>query len=169
MIKLTDIAVKQEWNEVTSDFGPIKIKSYLTTDEKVEFIQYVLINAQDQKTGSFSPLVLKTIFELALVKYYTDIEIDENLTFKEAYDILQSNGLMRRVLDQVPPADFCIIHNALFETAADMREYNRSFAGTIANASEDSDSLSGKLEEILTKIKNAEGLEQLSAIKDVVG
>ena len=67
----------------------------------------------------------------------------------------------------VPEIDF--VRDLAKDTAEDVVRYNNSFAGMIGMVSKDADGLDEQIKEIVQQLKNAEGLEQLAVIKDVVG
>lgn len=61
------------------------------------------------------------------------------------------------------------ISNLVEETTKDIARYNSSAAGIIQSMSNNASGLDEQITELLEKVKNGEGLEQLAVIKDVVG
>mgnify|MGYP006926996284 FL=1 len=55
------------------------------------------------------------------------------------------------------------------DTINDIARYNSSAAGIIQSMSNNAGGLDSQITDILEKIKNGEGMETLSVIKDVVG
>mgnify|MGYP003534798805 CR=1 FL=1 len=65
--------------------------------------------------------------------------------------------------------EYEFLQEALEDTKEDIVRYNHSFAGVLATASNSTDLMNDEITDILSKIQNAEGLELLSEIKNVVG
>ena len=154
-----------EINDIT-----ISIKQYLTQQEKASFIAFVLENSIDDN-GCFSPIRIETYWGLALMKWYADISFTEK-QIKEApktYDILETNGIIRKVIDNIPKEEYEFLQDALEDTKEDIVRYNHSFAGILATASQSTDLMNDEMMTLLSQIKNKEGLELLSEIKNVVG
>jgi hypothetical protein len=169
MIKLSDLPVTNNTNPMTSDYGDFEIKRYVPLQSKIEFINYVIQNSMDENTFNFSPVVLKSFFDVALAKWYTDIEIDDSLKIYDIYDKLASNHIIEKIYIGIPGEELAFLRDCVYTTASDITRYNQSFAGMMGNLSEDTGSMSEQIKAILENIKNGEGLEQLSAIKDIAG
>ena len=146
----------------------IKVLHYLPIEGKGDLVNKVIDGALDTNTGCFSPLRLNVYFDIAVMEYYCGIELDD-CSIPEAYDILESTGIMSKVLAEIPEEERNFIQSLVDETAQDIARYNNSFAGMVSNVSSDASELDSNLQDILEKIKNKEGLEVLSEIKNVVG
>lgn len=146
----------------------VEVKHYLPIDDKGKLVNQVINGALDTNTGCFSPLRLNVYFDIAVVEYYCGIELG-GCSIPEAYDILESTGIMSKVLAEIPEEERNFIQSLVDETAQDIARYNNSFAGMVSNISSDASELDSNLQDILEKIKNKEGLEVLSEIKNVVG
>jgi hypothetical protein len=143
----------------------ITVKQYLPVEEKSEFIRYIAENALDELTGSFSPIRVEIYYGLAIVKYYTDLEIEETPAM---YDILETNKIFDKILALIPQDERDFLSGLVSDTIDDIARYNNSFAGIIAMASNNAGTLNEEFGEILEKIKDKEGIQLLSDIKDVV-
>ena len=79
-----------------------KIKTYLTVQEKIDFIKeyYGILTDmfKDDKYRGAENLVAFVIFNLMAVKKYTDIEL--NISF-ESMDLLHKNGLMDKIVAKI--------------------------------------------------------------------
>lgn len=149
----------------------IQVRQYLPIDEKADLIKYVVDWALDNSTGCFSPIRLDVFFSLALCRWYAGIacHFDQNVSFSQMYDILEQNGILDQVVAKIPDDEYDMLYNLMMETVKDIARYNNSAAGIIQSMSANAAGLDTQVTEILEKIKNGEGLETLSAIKDVVG
>lgn len=148
----------------------IPIKGYLTQQEKADLIAFVLENAVDSR-GCFSPIRVETFWGIALVKWYGGISFTDKQIFDagKTYDLLETNGVIDDICDAIPNDEYTFLKDMLNDTKDDITRYNNSFAGIIAAAANSAENMDNELTQILTKIKNKEGLEQLSVINDIVG
>lgn len=149
----------------------IEVLQYLPAQEKGNLISFVASNAIDDKTGCFSPLRIEVFFNLALAKWYGGVSFTDK-QIREAwktYDILETNGFFENLRIAMDAKEFTDIQDMLDETLQDIARYNNSFAGMLNIMSGDAEGLNNQITTIMEQIKNKEGLEQLSAIKDMVG
>ena len=57
----------------------------------------------------------------------------------------------------------------VYDTIHDYETFANSFVVMISTINSDAKNLGNQVDEILSKIRNKEGLEELAAIKDIVG
>lgn len=147
----------------------LKVLQYLPQQKKAEFITFVVENAVDVNTGTFSSLRVETFFGIALMKFYAGVAFSPKQLEKapDTYDLLEANGLIGAVASMIP--EYQYIKEVTQETINDIAKYSTSFAGVIGNMSRNTDILDKQLTEALEKVKNKEGLELLDEIKNVVG
>lgn len=149
----------------------LEVLTYLPQAEKAKFISFVIQNSLDEKTGCFSPIRLETFFSIALAKWYGQISFTNKQIADAAktYDILQSNDVFNLIADTIPEDEYRFIESATNDTAKDIARFNNSAAGILAAMNTDAASLDGELSDILEKIKNKEGIEELSVIREMMG
>lgn len=149
----------------------LNVKTYLPINDKADFIQFIVTGSLDSMTGCFSPVRTEVYYAIGLCKWYAGIELTEDELADAAalYDILETNNLIRAIESCIPAEELDILHALINDTLDDITRYNNSAAGIIQAMSNNADGLDGQLASILEQIKNSEGLEQLSVIKDVVG
>lgn len=154
-----------------NDATELKVRSYLPIAEKGNLVTFVINGALDNMTGCFSPLRLEVYFAVAIVKWYAGVSFEnqELMDIGNIYDILEANYVVSKVMGAIPEGELEFIESLVKDTAEDIARYNNSFAGMMSAMSGDASSLDEQLSEILEKIKNKEGMELLSVIKDVGG
>lgn len=150
---------------------PIEVKTYLPQTEKAELIKFVVDNAIDETTGTFSPIRIETFFSIAIVKWYADISFTEKQIAEAAktYDALESTGFFIAIMKAIPGEEYQYITKVTNETIEAIERYNTSFSGIISSMTGEASSFNEQLTDILSKIQNREGLEELSAIRDIMG
>ena len=147
----------------------IPVKTYLPIQEKADLISYVVDCSIDDNTGCFSPVRLNVYFAIGIMKWYAGIEFESLDDASKIFDLLESNGVVDRVLAIIPEEERDFIQRLVDDTVEDIARYNSSFAGVVYSMTGDASNLDKSLEEILAKVKNREGLEVLSEIKNMVG
>lgn len=161
--------IQDQYEQV--DFGNninIQVKKYLPIEEKADLIDMVVSNTLDENTGCFSPVRVNVYFSIAILNKYCNISFEgENII--EAYDTLESNGIINTIMSAIPKEELDYMQSLMNDTIADISRYNSSAAGIIHSMSGDADNLNESLQDILSKIKNKEGIELLGEIKNVVG
>lgn len=154
-----------------NDKMTIEVCSYLPISEKTKLLQFVVNGALDETTGTFSPLRTEVYFAIAVCRWYAGITFTEEdlMNVSEVYDALDTNGIIDAIMDAIPTEEREFVSSLVEETTKDIARYNTSAAGIIQSMSSDASGLDTQINQILDKIKNGEGLEQLAVIKDVVG
>lgn len=149
----------------------LNVKQFLPTEDKVKFIEFVVNGALDEETGCFSPIRTEVYYEIALCRFYADIEFsEEDLEhITTVCDILETNHVIDSIERCLYLDEINYMRDLVDKTVEDIARYNSSAAGIIRSMSTDASGLGDQITEILGQIKNAEGIEQLSVIKDVVG
>ena len=148
----------------------LPVQQYLTQQEKADFIAFVLENSVDNN-GCFSPIRIETFWGIALMKWYVGITFTDKqiADAPKTYDILETNGVIKEVIKTIPADEYEFLSDALEDTKDDIVRYNQSFAGVLSTASKSTNLINDDILNIMNNIKNGEGLELLSEIKNVVG
>jgi hypothetical protein len=147
----------------------VAVRKYLPIDDKANLITWAINLALDDRTGCISPVRFEVCFALGVVKWYAGIEFDDDVSLSDIYDSFEINDVTNQVMGAIPVPEIDFLRDLAKDTAEDIVRYNNSFAGMISGISSDATNLDEQITEIVGKIKNAEGLETLSVIKDVVG
>ena len=147
----------------------LNVRAYLPIDAKADLITWVINMALDDKTGSISPIRFEACFSIAVVQRYCGIEIPEDSVLSETYDLLETNDVIAQVMGVIPEDEITFLKELALDTVADISRYTSSFAGVMSTLNTDTSELTQRLQEIMQSIKNNEGMEQLAAIKDMVG
>ena len=147
----------------------LEVRTYLPIDDKANLITWAINLALDDKTGCISPVRFEVCFALGVVRWYAGIEFDDDVSLSDIYDNFEQNDVINQVMGAIPIPEIDFVRDLAKDTAEDVVRYNNSFAGMIGMVSKDADGLDEQIKEIVGQLKNAEGLEQLAVIKDVVG
>ena len=85
------------------------------------------------------------------------------------YDTLVTNDVILNILGAIPEEEYNYLEELLENTVEDIADYNSSFAGIVRSMSNKTDDLGTEITTILDAIKNREGIELLSEIKNITG
>lgn len=156
---------------VTVGETDIEILQYLPMEDKAALISWVVDNAIDDTTGRFSPIRLDTYFYIAIAKWYGNITFTDKQMENPAkiYDTLVTNDVVLNILGGIPEEEYDYLEELLENTVEDIADYNSSFAGIVRSMSNKTDDLGGQVNDILEALKNREGIELLSEIKNITG
>lgn len=123
--------------------------------------------------GTFSPVVVEAFKNIAYVKFFTDIELDENDLSNPGKlndELIYSNLIsqIKLVMSKHNSPDLDYIGLSLVDTILDIEKFNSSFAGILMAMKDDSAEVSQQLAQIIEQIKNREGIEELVSIKETL-
>ncbi len=167
MLKFNNLVENFEYPEVkTIEFKneEILIKQYLSSEGKYGIIYYLLM-ALDLQNKPLSPLVAKIMFDLQIVKEYSNINFEDNIHsyFKE-YDVLQINGLIDLIVENIPVEEYEELQNLYYEAIELETAYYGNFAFGMKTILNDMPNLEKQLEglDVETLEKGQEIIKQLS-------
>lgn len=173
-IKDTLIQATEEpkYKEVEIGMGPeytIRVLQYLPIDGKANLVQYVVNAAIDNNTGCFSPVRVNVYYCIGVMRAYCGIHFDDDQDIAEAYDLLESTGILGIVMESIPEEERTYMESLINDTIEDISRYNSSLAGMLSSMNQDANNLDESIKKILEQVKNREGLEILEEIKNVGG
>ena len=165
------IEVQEEWSIVEFNGEKIKVRKWLSQKDKADLLSYILDNSIDETNGTFSDLRLETYTILGIIKYYTDIEFDEDDLSEPAvtYDKLIYSKLYSKILAAIETNEREYIYELIENTKNDISRYNNSFVGMMNLITSEAVDLSQILNDTLDRIQNKEGIEQLAVFRDMYG
>ena len=146
------LKVNSAVKEVELDSGiKIEVLNYLPIDEKYNLIEITLQKAYEN--GIYNPVKLDMYFALNLVYLYSNISFTDKQREDEnkLYDVLQSNGVLDKIIDAIDDEEYNYLYTLLVETEEKRNEYSKSLIG-IVNAMSNTISQDGeKLNEIVNQ------------------
>ena len=112
----------------------ITVLQYLPIDEKEDLIAATLFKAESD--GIYDPLLLDMYFHFNIIRCYTNISFVPQEDFDEAdvYDILCTNGIIDKVLDNMDEDEYNYLFDMLMSTKEEVCKYKNSVIGLIRNA-----------------------------------
>lgn len=143
----------------------ITVKNNLPILEKMELIADI-VNASIDDNDFYNPCLGKINLLVKLVLAYTDIEVDENTSIFDLYDIF-SNGVFQVVIPIIfESPDYSFIVQGVEEFIHSIYEYKNSARGILKGLMADAKESNLELEDIVKDINLAP--ESLTMVKEVL-
>lgn len=148
----------------------ITYRPFLPMEEKLMLAEEIINNtASDDETRFYNPGRLEIFQTIFTVKYYTNIDFDENdlITATNTYDKIMTSGIMDALLeDKECAADIRFVWWDLVEQTIDnIYKYTNSALGIITAASQDIVDTTTDIEKLNEDISNP---DTLTLLKDVM-
>lgn len=168
MININDLGI--EGIDTSLEFVSIgntqvAIKKNIPILEKMELISDI-VNASIDDNDFYNPCLGKINLLVKLVLAYTDIEVSEDISIFDLYDIF-SNGIFQAVIPIISESpDYSFIVRGVEEFIHSIYEYKNSARGILKGLMADAKESNLELEDIVKDINLAP--ESLAMVKDVL-
>lgn len=168
MINIKDLGIEgidTSVEDVVIGDTHITVKNNLPILEKMELIGDI-VNASIDDNDFYNPCLGKINLLVKLVLAYTDIEVDEDISVFDLYDIF-SNGVFQAVIPIVSESpDYSFIIRGVEEFIQSIYEYKNSARGILKGLMADAKESNLELEDIVKNINLAP--ESLTMVKEVL-
>ena len=129
----------------------VNILKYLPVDDKNDLINLTLQNSLEN--GVYNRVKMNMYFRLYIVYMYTDLEFSD--TEKDdpsiLFDILESNGIIDAVLNNMEKEELRTLNDWLFDTMESKAKYNNTIASVIHGFIEELPKNAAKAQETIAK------------------
>lgn len=127
------LKVKEEVKTFEVGDKVVEVKQYLPASDKYDLIMITLQESEDN--GIYNAFKKDVLFHLNLVFMYTNLSFTDKQreNMLELYDILESNGIIGQVVDNIPEDEYELLLEFMEEVSGDMMNYKTSFSGTVSN------------------------------------
>jgi len=173
MAKVTYASLKLKTNTdvKTFDFNgkTIEVLQYLPIEEKYDIINFTLQQALEN--GIYNTAKLEVYLHLNIVYSYTNLTFTDKQRENESdlYDILQGNGLIDKILEQIDENEYDFLFNNICELKTDREDYNKSLNGIIQNLIETLPLRAEEMSEILNNFDKEKFKEVMDFAKAANG
>ena len=168
MININDLGIESidtSLEFVSIGNTQVAIKKNIPILEKMELISDI-VNASIDDNDFYNPCLGKINLLVKLVLAYTDIEVSEDISIFDLYDIF-SNGVFQVVIPIVSESpDYSFIVRGVEEFIHSIYEYKNSARGILKGLMADAKESNLELEDIVKDINLAP--ESLAMVKDVL-
>ena len=148
----------------------IEVKQYLPVEEKLELITNVLELSHDSNNFS-NPIKVQVYTALEMIDKYTNISFTEKQKENptKLYDLLNSNGLLEKIIDAVPQIEYDELIHGIYDTIDAVYSYQNSVLGILDTISQDYSNLNLDATEIQKKLADPENMALLKNIMTKLG
>lgn len=162
-MKYSDINLKLNPTIKTFSINPeqgVQVLQYLPIEDKNDIIYIALQNAEEN--GIYNLLKLRMFFDLYITYLYTDLEFTDEEKDNPAalYDVLNSNGIISAIFNNMNPNEVKYLNEILEETLRMRLEYKSTIASVINGFIEDLPANAQAAKEIVEKF-NPEDFQQV--------
>ena len=125
---------KDNYKEITFNGDTIKVKQYLSIEEKADLIN-VALQKSIYNRQLFDPLYLDAFVKMNILYMYTDIVFTQEERAKELdlFDKCYCSNLIGEVIEEIPAEELKIIYDTIKLKKEEITKYNNSFSGIIQN------------------------------------
>lgn len=169
-LKINNLFLDSAENTVVIDFNGVEVtvKRRLGINDIMLMTSYILSEAEDPNKSYFHPIRFKALFENAILEFYTDIEIPEDMTIATLYDLVTHSGLMEKIKIEIKD-DLDLLYKLIEKTSREIYAYKSSAVGIMERIAENYSNISFDTEQIKENLNNPEALELLRNIMDRFG
>ena len=171
-IGFTKLGLKPNNEVVNVEFNgqTIEVKQYLPVEEKLELITNVLELSHDSNNFS-NPIKVQVYTTLEMIDKYTNISFTEKQKENptKLYDLLNSNGLLEKIIDAVPQIEYDELIHGIYNTIDAVYSYQNSVLGILDTISQDYNNLNLDATEIQKKLADPENMALLKNIMTKLG
>ena len=134
MVSYANMRLKVDTSTKVIDLGngiSIEVLNYLPINEKFNLIEKTL--EKSYENNIYNPVKLDMYFALNLVYLYSNISFTDKQREDEnkLYDVLQSNGVLDKIIDAIDDEEYNYLYTLLVETEEKRNEYGKSLIGII--------------------------------------
>lgn len=164
---MDSIAKENYVDTITTDFygKELVIKRNISLGDMIKFVRDVTNGCFADGTGEYIPEVKKFFIKNAIVEYYSNVSLPENI--KHKYELLYKTGVADVILDEIDQTQYEEIIEAIDEKI-DARVYTNEqmFDERVKGAVQSVDNLVRNVKEIFSGMTNEDMQKLLSAISN---
>lgn len=134
MIESLGLKLKNSIKTIKIGEKDIEVIQYLPVKEKGSLIAITLQQSFDN--GIYNPVRKEIFFDMNIVLMYADLGLtqeEKQMDLFDLYDILETNGIINQVIQQIPVSEYNMLLENFKEWEAKLEKYNLSVAGVVSS------------------------------------
>ena len=165
-LKVNNQVVNINYNEQN-----IEVKQYISVNDKLKLISDVINNSYDEQNNFANPVKTKVYIGLGIIEYYTNITFTnkQKEDMVKLYDCFESNGLLKKIIDVIPEAEYRWLVDSVNETLKAFYAHRDSVLGILETIKTDYSDLNLDATEIKDKLADPENMELLRSVLSKLG
>lgn len=145
------------------------VKQYLPVNQKLELITNILSKLSDNVYSFCNTVQMEVLYNIYMIKYYTNIEIADDASPADVVDILIKEDILYTILDAIPVKERIEVHDGMENIIEAAYKYRNSALGIFETISQDYSNLNLDTTNIEKNISNPENLALLKDILTKLG
>lgn len=164
------LSVNTEEKEFTWEDQTIKVKQYLSVDDKLQLVSQVLNSAADENRF-YNKGKIDLFFKLNIIYFYTNINFTDKQKeeFIKTYDIINSSGFWSCVKNAIPEKELDYVYDLVIDAVEQIYTYQNSIYGILDAISTDYEGLNLDIQELSKKLGDKEGIKFLDQVLTKMG
>jgi len=166
-LKLTANAEEKEF---TWEDQVIKVKQYLSIEDKLQLISQVLNSAADENRF-YNKGKIDMYFKIYITYFYTNINFTDKQKEEviKTYDALYSSGLWDCIKKAIPEEELNYVYDLVIDAIEQIYNYQNSIYGILDAISTDYEGLNLDIQELSKKLGDKEGVQFLDQVLTKMG
>lgn len=172
MPNLNELIVKDkilENKEIEVNGQKVVIKTYLPIEEKYSLIMDLINVVAQEDYHYLNTLQEDILITILIIKYYTNIDLNENQNMAEIYDLACTSGLWHKIEEAIPASELSFVVDNAYDILDNYFEYRNSALGIMEALIKNGEELSGNVEELQKNLNEGKGVEFLKEVMEKMG
>lgn len=175
-VKFTTFGImpKPEEKVITIGEGSLTVTTFLPYETVLEMIQWSINMIMDDR-GFISEPIHQIIEDMAVLKYYTNLDLDEldmagftQGQLYEMYDMVKAHDLVSKVCAEISAEQLSFYRETLTKTLQSLIAYRNSAAGLMEMIQINGENTSASLQKSLDILGDKEQFDQVYRMLDLV-
>ena len=165
LLDAEEIASSTEDKIIEINDTKVVVKQYLPVNNKLELITNVLAESISNGYNFKNPLQIDVFFAIEVIKFYTNIEFDEEMTLDNVYDCLTTSGIYQAVFNAIPADEWNFLKHSVYAQMDEYYKYKNSAIGIMESIVNDYSKLDIDASKVQKELADP---QNLSLLKDIV-
>ncbi len=159
-----------EEKEFTWEDQIIKVKQYLSIEDKLQLISQVLNSAADENRF-YNKGKIDLYFRLYVIYFYTNINFTDKQKEEviKTYDAIYSSGFWDNIKKIIPEEELDYMYDLVISAVEQIYAYQNSIYGILDAVSTDYEGLNLDIQELSKKLGDKEGVQFLDQVLTKMG
>lgn len=169
-LSFTKLGLKANQNIKTIEYNGqiIEVKQYLPVNEKLGLISDVINSAAD---GNFAnPIKVDVYAAIYIIEAYTNLIFTDKQKedICKIYDLINGNGLLEEIVSTIPEEEYGTLWSGIKRSINALYDYKNSVLGILETVSNDYNSASFNIKDIIDQVQNSTDLDLLKDLMPLI-
>jgi len=164
------LSVNTEEKEFIWEDQVIKVKQYLSIEDKLQLISQILNSAADENRF-YNKGKIDLYFRLYIIYFYTNISFTDKQKEEviKTYDIIYSSGFWDNIKKIIPEEELKYLYDLTIDVTKQIYVYQNSVYGILDTINTDYSNMNLDIQQLTNQITNKENVEFLDNVLTKMG